>query len=80
MRNPDLPIEDEAPERAKVEGLRAGDVHHKLAREREEAEGVEVFEDPDAVLPGELVQEGVQGEELLASDEWTAEEDELRES
>ena len=35
---------------------------------REEAQGVEVFEDPDANLPGELRKEGPPGQEVLTGD------------
>ncbi len=36
-----------------------------LEKEREEAQGVEVFEDPDATIPGSALKEGDPGDETF---------------
>lgn len=45
-------------------------LHHgaSLEQEREEAQGVEVFEDPDATLPASALKEGSPGHETLTGD------------
>lgn len=64
----------ETPETAVSDRTLAEEMHEhadfrQLAREREEAEGVEVFSDPDKVLPIHAIVEGREGEEAFTSDE-----------
>lgn len=73
-----MPSADQGPkslfeERARedAEGTGIWDTHAgfgSLEHEREEAEGVEVFEDPDATTETEVLVEGSPGHEMLAAD------------
>jgi hypothetical protein len=57
--------EEEAEGTELVEPRRHG---ASLEQEREEAQGVEVFEDPDATLPASALKEGSPGHETLTGD------------
>jgi hypothetical protein len=57
--------EEEAAGTELVEPRRHG---ASLEQEREEAQGVEVFEDPDATLPASALKEGSPGHETLTGD------------
>lgn len=64
----------ETPEAAVSDRTLAEEMHEnadfrQLAREREEAEGVEVFSDPDKVLPASAIVEGHAGEEAFTTEE-----------
>jgi hypothetical protein len=63
------PVPDRGEEEAEgaelSESLHLGALQEK---EREEAQGVEVFEDPDATLPASALREGSPGYEILTGD------------
>lgn len=59
------PAEDEEPEDERAEKAFSREV---LEVEREEAQGVEVFEDPDATLAASRLKEGAPGHEMLTGE------------
>lgn len=51
-----------------------------LVVEREEAEGVELFDDPDAVVPASALKEGSPGDETLQGDGSVPDEEDRQEA
>ena len=62
----DHPLEEEREEAEEVE-LEADSARKRLV-EREAAEGIEVFESPEALLPGQAIREGEPERESLTGD------------
>lgn len=61
-------------DRTRGEEMRDNEDSKLLGREREDAQGIEVFSDPDSLTPASALVEGEAGHETLTSDEF-AEED-----